>query len=299
MSDRLTKERESEIRARLEIGRLPVLGTALDVVAELLAELDALRAAPPTTYQHTDGTEEPIGVLVARLTRERGAHSTRNRAATQAIVDAIGSVGPESVEDSAQRIVARVRELEAGAQKLTERLALVTRQRDEAEARTQSIRDRVRELEAEREAMLVAASEAVGDDRGMDAYTAEEAIRSVVKGAVVERDEARADLAETRAQLARLREAWLDERARLLRVLHGATVRLADGTIGDADLLGWPDPPSTPGPTLAEIRRAAQVEVLRSMASYWSASDGGEPRGTKDVCQWLRSAANNLEAGRG
>lgn len=42
MGERPTKDRLDEIRARLEIGRLPVLGTALDVVDELLAEIDAL-----------------------------------------------------------------------------------------------------------------------------------------------------------------------------------------------------------------------------------------------------------------
>lgn len=32
------------------------------------------------------------------------------------------------------------------------------------------------------------------------------------------------------------------EQQRVLARLHGATVRLADGSLGDADIMGWPDP---------------------------------------------------------
>ena len=64
--------------------------------------------------------------------RERDAHAARNRNATQAIVDAIGSVGPESVEDAALRIVARVRELEAERDEISGLLAKARAERDES-----------------------------------------------------------------------------------------------------------------------------------------------------------------------
>lgn len=263
MRERLTREREEEIRARLEIGRLPVLGTALDV-AELLAELDAMRAAPPTTYLHADGTEEPIGELVARLTRERDAHAARNRGATQAIVDAIGSVGPESVEDAAQRIVerlrtaaaeiARVRELEAG--------------RDMARAEVEMLRG-------------------VGCSEDGDGPCG-----ACLKCARQRADKAEANLAETRAQLARLREAA--ER-------YVAIDRADEVERGTADIPAEPGSPraeieaclSTPGPTLAEMR----AEALRDAARRWMA-DHENSTSAEHVHDWLRQRADDLEAGR-
>lgn len=244
MGERLTKEREAEIREATEAAPCSYVGRCnstrcpkhgLDAVArrDLLAELDALRAAPPTTYLHADGTEEPIGELVARLTRERDEALTR-----------------------------------------------------------------VRGLEAEREAMLVAASEAVGDDRGMDAYTAAEAIRAVVKSVVVERDEARATLAETRAQLARLREA--------ADALCGelTTDRLPDGGTRWQEALALRDALSTPGPTLAEIEREAQVKVLREMRDRVSDQATNSGHGIagdvlRGVAAQIHQLADDIEAGRG
>lgn len=228
MGERLTKEREEEIRARLEIGRLPVLGTALDVVAELLAELDALRAAPPTTYLHADGTEEPIGELVARLTR-----SVRNEA----------------------------------------------RNRLDAEERVRKAEARVRELEAERDAARAQIDEA------------QRAVSRMVKHA----EKAEADFAETRAQLARLREA-------------AEAVDEADAS-GDDTVLGVAirhlrAALSTTGPTLAEIRRAAQVEVLRDAARICEEEAAACSTATGSYiasrCESIiRQRADDLEAGRG
>ena len=265
---------------------------APNAIRMLLAEIDALRAAPPTTYLHADGTEEPIGELVARLTRERDAHAARNRGATQAIVDAIGSVGPESVEDAAQRIVARVRELEA--------------ERDDA-------RERFR-AHVEHGPVVMKVSD--------DSVLFIDAVR--------ERDQAKADLAETRAQLARLREAA----SGLLSSARDAIVASWDARLDDRDRGGvvidraayarlaasvklHVDAISTPGPTLAEMQRAAQVEVLRELAkemappaaptmgsATWDAWRERIARqfGTFDavaIHDWLRQRADDLEAGRG
>jgi len=94
-----------------------------------------------------------------------------------------------------------------------------------------------------------------------------------------------ATLAETRAQLARLREA-------------AEAVDEADAS-GDDTVLGVAirnlrDALSTPGPTLADIRRAAQVEVLREMAGNLTQGWASEW-----LAGWLRQRADDMEAGRG
>jgi hypothetical protein len=64
------------------------------------------------------------------------------------------------------------------------RMATLTKERDEAQSNI--------------EAMLIAASEAVGDDRGMDNYTPADAVRTIVLSVIGERDEAREELAAER-----------------------------------------------------------------------------------------------------
>ena len=111
MGERLTKEREAETRkyyageAQPSYYVPPEPGDyALADVRDLLAEIDALRAAPPTTYLHADGTEEPIGELVARLTRERDeacARLARLSDAAGALIRAAGIGEGEAVIDAA------------------------------------------------------------------------------------------------------------------------------------------------------------------------------------------------------
>lgn len=152
MGDRMTKEREAEIRDL--VARWDVDANGMAAAEDLLAELDATRdelrekderiAENYTAqfraeeaernmreaYERIARQEATIAELreevdrydasangcaddLHRCQRERDAHAARNRAAAQAIVEAIGSVGPESAEDAALRVVARVRELEA------------------------------------------------------------------------------------------------------------------------------------------------------------------------------------------
>lgn len=161
----------------------------------------------------------------------------------------------------------RVRELEASEMHLR-MVEVVDRDlldASKAAERAQKAEARVRELEAERAGLVTA--EAYGQ----------------ATAALAE------DLAATRAQLARLREA---AEAVMLRVDEDAAV-----TLGSA--LG-----ATTGPTLAEIRRAAQVEVLRdAVDTACDAVLAAVPccNGTAAVHAVRRSLekrADDLEAGR-
>lgn len=49
---------------------------------------------------------------------------------------------------------------------------------------------------------------------------------------------------------------------------------------------------------LEAVLAAAQARLLREMAMQWSDEDDGEPRGTKDVVQWLHARADELEGKR-
>lgn len=156
---------------------------------------------------------------------------------------------------------------------------------------------RVRELEAENGKMVNA--------------LARVALKPLVDAATVDTI-ALADLAETRAQLARLREASKvmsdaagdlaqrideapNEECQFCEMVlhdeggadHEPECRVAVLTRADAALR---EALSTPGPTLAEIRREAQVEALRAAADRHTTPD--------EIRMWLRQRADDLEAGR-
>lgn len=233
MSERMTKEREAEIRDAVQSGNENAGRHRLETwCADLLAEIDALRAAPPTTYLHADGTEEPIGELVARLTRERDGWRLRADDLTSQRDgqerDAIAARAEAGAERKARMALeARVRELLDAHAKLLDRL--------------ETAKARVRELEAERAGLVTA--EAYGQ----------------ATAALAE------DLAATRAQLGRLREAalMLADRVRA-EGGHGHRVHELSDRVLDAL--------SIPGPTLASVRaEALRWDALNAERSVWTA----------------------------
>lgn len=153
-------------------------------------------------------------------------------------------------------------------------------------------------LTAERDMWAASAGRWAGDATvNEDARHAAEAGLSVSE-TIRRSDEA--DLAETRAQLARLREAasgllssardaivasWdarLDDRDRGGVVIdRAAYARLAASVTLHVDAI------SDPGPTLAQIR----AEALRMAADRHTTPD--------DIRMWLRMRAADIEAGRG
>ena len=143
---------------------------------------------------------------------------------------------------------------------------------------------RVRELEAERSAWASSAGRWAGEATAQeDARHVAEAGLSVSE-AVRRHDEA--DLAATRAQLERLREAalMLADRVRA-EGGHGHRVHeLSDRVLAAL---------STPGPTLASVR----AEALRDAARRWMA-DHENSTSAEHVHDWLRQRADDLEAGR-
>ena len=353
MGERLTKEREAEIRARLEIGRLPVLGTALDVVAELLAELDALRAGP-------DAAElETLRARVRMLEAER-AEAVRlglipnhpltfgpgdNNVGRACLCGVSIPAGCRHVHAAWCRgsARARVRELEADQAQAAQ--AVVDAQACEMafKERAEKAEARVRELEAERDALRrrIETTPPWGDaplsKEEMDALRkrwsfAPEQYQADADALIATVRQRESDLAETRAQLARLREAAERFESDLSRFCDGPArdaLRAALSTTGPtlAEIEAAARAPveaqlarlreaaaaavphltgaeraalyaalSDPGPTMAEIERAAIVRELRALVEEIEA--WGNDRYHKLVA-WLRQRAADMEAGRG
>lgn len=93
-------------------------------------------------------------------------------------------------------------------------------------------------------------------------------------------EQAEAYLADARRHLAAVVAEAREERCRLLRALHCATVTLADGRVGPSDIIGWPDMRA-----LADAEPAARAhdEAVRA-----------EERA--EVVAWLRARIDALYA---
>lgn len=137
---------------------VPYLGDVLTHARSVMEDRHTMRDERDTARMDAD-----------QYRRERDAHAARNRGATQQIVEAIGSVGPESVEDAVPRVLAALAEARAETVR-----AFV----DRNEAR-QSLRERTAEREAlcervsvleERLRLSVAAWDAAGM-QGRDAVS--------------------------------------------------------------------------------------------------------------------------------
>ena len=190
-----------------------------------------------------------------------------------------------------------------------ERAARIDLERQYLCAKCQHNEARVRELEAERDAAVARAEvaeaaeksaakawEPLCDQRNA-AHALLDHVRTALGLSLFVSDphaelprlvaEAVADLAATRAQLERLREAalMLADRVRA-EGGHGHRVHELSDRVLDAL--------STPGPTLASVR----AEALRDAARRWMA-DHENSTSAEHVHDWLRQRADDLEAGRG
>lgn len=153
---------------------------------------------------------------------------------------------------------------------------------------------RVRELEAERDAAVAATAE--WRQRMVEAE-----VRAETQELEARAEKAEADLAETRAQLARLRDA-AEGLLGLFDADSDEDPARADVDSGLADLRAAL---STPGPTLAEIRRAARVPAETQLARLREAVlrfksvvvIENTPRGVAAATA-LKSVLDDLEAGR-
>lgn len=163
--------REDRRRRRRETA--DAVGDALSALADVLAELDATRDELREAYERISRQEASIAELRDELDGARAA--VAQRWALRREVEAIlgvpeGAASDEQLRlgvEAARRLVERAEVAEEGVARLAE---LLRKRITECE-----------QLRAEREEMLVAASEAVGDDRGMESDTPAEAIRRVVE----------------------------------------------------------------------------------------------------------------------
>jgi len=260
-------------------------GTAnIDDARELLAELTELRLL----WEALNAERRTEAPMADRLTPKREAEIRQPRTRR---LDWAPQVYEEWDDERADLLA----ELDAvRAERDSERDARLTCEHD---LEAIPLRDRVRELEAERDAESAAWSDAY--DR---AERHEEHLNEIHASFGCEREWSNwhdcgacaaetaasvahelADLAETRAQLARLREA-------------AERVRDAD-TQGDEaqaieDMASVLHALAEPGPTLASIEAAA----LRRAAEDVRASD--LPLDTRDVRDWLHTRADELEGKR-
>lgn len=63
-------------------------------------------------------------------------------------------------------------------------------------------------------------------------------------------------------------EWWREERLRLLRLLHNASIQLADGSVIDADGLGWPDPSNATQATVSASKDRTIRNVIAEAAGF-------------------------------
>lgn len=278
-------------------------------VRELEAEAEKAREAMGNGTD--DSRWRPGETAVDALIRERDAE----RSARQDLL----RTWDESHIDLAERTLvaeARVRELEAdqdqAAQAVVDAQASEVAWKDRADKAEATLAETRAQLARLREAAENAASTLEhllsGDDGCVDdamgcALRELPALRAALStpGPTLAEIEAAAR-APVEAQLAGLREAVKVALQDLYEERH--TCPVCDG--GDTDdgcahetdcgLGALEAALSTPGPTLAEIRRAAQVEVLRGMTAR--TLELGVHTTPFTVAEWLRRHADDLEAGR-
>ena len=249
--------------------------------------------------------------------RERDAHAARNRNATQAIVDAIGSVGPESVEDAALRIVARVRELEAERDEISGLLAKARAERDESRSSERAALVRINAAWADaytairaREPLATGRVEDLPTVYGPgptvqptvygygDAIEARRMELREMESWRVAREKAERETATLRAHLATLREAVesLLSKTLVRAVYRGALYSLVDPANPNEvyDMRAMVDAlraALSAAPTLASIEAAA----LRRAAERFG-YDHQNSTAAEDVCDWLRARSAELES---
>ena len=155
--------------------------------------------------------------------------------------------------------------------------------------------DAIRERDGLRaliEHMLGAVSNAVGDDRGMEQHSPEDAVRAAVESVVAERDEARQSLVERTAEREALAErvSALEEDVRD----HLPEYVLEDGT-GDAATAR--ERIEYAGDEIRRLRRMFDVDRLVGAASMHGADDAvWRPGETRAEC-WARHIREAEERG--
>ncbi len=228
---------------------------------------------PPAAREHArrrgalDGADAQALEHALTITeRDRDAHAARNRGATQAVIEAIGAIGPESVEDAVARALTHLRTAEAERDKWKTRWeqaqtacdathARLAESREDMDAARQRYATAERELAAARTLLnahpgdrIVLASAHRLSDPEWESATIEFAFAKV-RDLTRERDGARADLASAEIAIDRER-AFV---ASLFEVAGKHGIRPDDEKLGDfierlageRDALAWAANPAS------------------------------------------------------